>query len=92
MNQVYIYVYPLFILFFSHIGHYRVLSRVPCAIQQVLISNLFYIVKCVHMHIFSFIHLFFIMAIIYNAVMSIGVQLSFQISLFFLQINIREYL
>ena len=44
------------------------------------------------MHIFSFIHLFFIMAIIYNAVMSIGVQLSFQISLFFLQINIREYL
>ena len=29
--------------FFSHIGHYRVLSRVPCAIQQVLISYLFYI-------------------------------------------------
>ena len=26
-----------FLRFFSHIGHYRVLSRVPCAIQQVLI-------------------------------------------------------
>ena len=29
--------------FVSHIGHYRVLSRVPCAIQYVLISYLFYI-------------------------------------------------
>ena len=27
----YIYIYPL--RFFSHIGHYRVLSRVPCIIQ-----------------------------------------------------------
>ena len=25
--------YPLFFRFFSHTGHYRVLSRVPCAIQ-----------------------------------------------------------
>ena len=32
-----------FLRFFSHIGYYRVLSRVPCAIQQVLTSNLFYI-------------------------------------------------
>ena len=29
----YIYIYPLFFRFFSHIGHYRVLSRIPCAIQ-----------------------------------------------------------
>ena len=29
--------------FFSDIGHYRLLSRVPCAIQSVLISYLFYI-------------------------------------------------
>ena len=29
---------PLFFRFFSHIGHYRVLSRVPCAIRQVVIS------------------------------------------------------
>ena len=28
---------------FFHIGHYRVLSRVPCVIQQVLISSLFHI-------------------------------------------------
>ena len=27
------YMYPLFLRFFSHIGHYRILSRVPCAIQ-----------------------------------------------------------
>ena len=32
-----------FVRFFSHIGYYRGLSRVPCAIQQVLTSNLFYI-------------------------------------------------
>ena len=30
-------------IFFPHIGYYRVLSRVPCAIQYVLISYLFYI-------------------------------------------------
>ena len=30
MNQLYIYIYPLFFRFFSHTGHYRVLSRVPC--------------------------------------------------------------
>ena len=29
-------------------SHYRVLSRVPCAIQQVLISYLFYIQQCVY--------------------------------------------
>ena len=44
MIQLYIYIYPLFFRFFSHIGHYRVLSRVMCAIQQVLISYLFYII------------------------------------------------
>ena len=32
-----------FLRFFSHIGHYRVLSRVPCAVQQFLIIYLFYI-------------------------------------------------
>ena len=48
VNQLYIYVYPLFFRFFSHIGHHRILSRVPCAIQQVLISCLFYIQQCVY--------------------------------------------
>ena len=38
------YIYPLFFRFFSHIGHYRVLSRVPCAIQQVLISYLCFLI------------------------------------------------
>ena len=29
--------------FFSHIGYYGALSRVPCAIQQVLVDSLYYI-------------------------------------------------
>ena len=39
-----IHIYVSF-RFVSHIGHYRVLNRVPCAIQSVLIINsyLFYI-------------------------------------------------
>ena len=36
------YMYT-FLRFFFHICHYRVLSKVLCAIQQVLISYLFYI-------------------------------------------------
>ena len=41
---IHIHISTVFFLrFFSHIGHYRVLSRVACAIQQVLISYLFYI-------------------------------------------------
>ena len=39
VNQLYIYIYPLFFRLFSHTHHYRVLSRVPCAIQQVLIRS-----------------------------------------------------
>ena len=34
--------------FFPHIGHYRVLDIIPCAIQYVLISYLFYIQYCVY--------------------------------------------
>ena len=48
VNQLYIYIYPLFFRFFSHIGHYTVLSRVPCAIHQVLVSYLSYIQQCVY--------------------------------------------
>ena len=45
VSQLYIYMYvsPVFFRLFAHIGLYRVLSRVPCAIQQVLISYLFYL-------------------------------------------------
>ena len=50
VNQLHTYIYPLFLRFFSHTGHYRVLSRVPCAIQQVLISYLFYIQQCVYVN------------------------------------------
>ena len=31
-----------FFRFFSHLGHYVVLSSIPYAMQQVLISYLFY--------------------------------------------------
>ena len=41
MNQLYIHLSTLF-RFFSHIGHHRLLSRVPCAIQWALIGYLFY--------------------------------------------------
>ena len=49
-SVIYIYIYPLFFRFFSYTGHYRVLSRVPCAIQQVLISYLFYIQQYVYVN------------------------------------------
>ena len=31
--QPYVYIYPLFSGFPSHLGHHRALSRVPCALQ-----------------------------------------------------------
>ena len=37
-----VYISPLFFGFPSLLGHHRVLSRVPCAIQKVLISYIFY--------------------------------------------------
>ena len=46
-SYIYIYIYPLFFRFFSRMDHYRVLSRVPCAIQVVLISYLLYIYVCI---------------------------------------------
>ena len=38
-----IYLSIIFFRFFSLIGHYKILSIVPCAIQQVLVGYLFYI-------------------------------------------------
>ena len=40
VHQLHIHICPLFFRVFSHTGHYRVLSQVPCASQQVLISYL----------------------------------------------------
>ena len=53
VNQLYVYIYPLFFRFFSHIGHYRVLSRVPCAILLYSRSLLFvcFIYRSVYMSI-----------------------------------------
>ena len=42
VNQLHVYVQPLFFGFPPDLGHHRALSRVPCAIQQVLICYLFY--------------------------------------------------
>ena len=39
--QVYIYMYLFFFKFFSHLGYYRVLTRVPCVIRYVLFGYLF---------------------------------------------------
>ena len=36
-------IYLFFFRFFSHLGYYRILSIVPCAIQQFLVVYLFYI-------------------------------------------------
>ena len=41
MNQSYTYIYPLPLGLPSHSGHHRALSRIPCAIEYVLISSLF---------------------------------------------------
>ena len=48
-----LYIYPLFFRFYSHIGHYRVLSRVPCAILLYSRSLLFvcFIYSSVYMSI-----------------------------------------
>ena len=42
VNQLYVYIHPLFFGFPSHLDHHRVLSRISCAIQSVLIIYLFY--------------------------------------------------
>ena len=57
VNLFSIYINLLFFRFFSHIGHNRVLSRIPCAIQQALINYLFYVysVVLVSVPVFQFI-------------------------------------
>ena len=42
MNQLYVYIHPLFFGFLSPLGHHRALSRAACAVQSVPISCLFY--------------------------------------------------
>ena len=39
--ELYISMYLFFFKFFFHLGYYRILHRVPCAIQWVLVGYLF---------------------------------------------------
>ena len=48
VTQLYIHIQPLYFRFFSHIGHYTLLSSVSCVIQQVLVTHVFYIQQCVY--------------------------------------------
>ena len=48
VNQLYIYIYAVFFRFPSQLGHHTPLSRVSCAMQQVLISYLFYTQQCIY--------------------------------------------
>ena len=50
VNQLHTCIYPLFFRFPSHLGHHGALSRVPCSIQQVLISYLFYTQQCMYVN------------------------------------------
>ena len=62
-------IYPFPVRFFSHIGYYRILSRIPCAIQEVLVIYSFYI--CVHVH--SVIRFFAISwTVAFQAPLSVG--------------------
>ena len=47
-NQPSVYIYPLLFGFPSHLGHHRALSRVPCTIQQALISYVLHIVSIMY--------------------------------------------
>ena len=51
------YIYPLFLRFFSHIDHYRLLSRFSYALYQVLTSYLSFICVCVQSlsHVWLFV-------------------------------------
>ena len=51
VNQSHVYMCPLFFGFPSHLGHHRALSRVPCALQYILISSLFYTQYWYHMYV-----------------------------------------
>ena len=36
-----LYMYLFFFQIFSHLGYYRIVSRVPCVVQYVLVGYLF---------------------------------------------------
>ena len=42
MIQLYIHMSLFFFNVFPHLGYYRILSSIPCAIQEVLVGYPFY--------------------------------------------------
>ena len=50
VNQLHVCIYSLFYRFPSHLGHHGAQNRVCCAIQQVLISYLFYTQQCIYVN------------------------------------------
>ena len=59
MNQlIYIYIYPLFFRFFSHMSHYRILSiEFPVLYRRSLVVICLYIVVYMHQSWFFFFNL-----------------------------------
>ena len=47
-NQLYVYIQLLYFQTSFPLGHHRALNRVPCHIQQVFISYLFYTQQCIY--------------------------------------------
>ena len=47
---IYVYIYIFFFRFFSLVGYYKMLSIVPCAIQQIYVGYLFYIQQYVYVN------------------------------------------
>ena len=41
VSEPYVYIYLLFFGFPSHVGYHRAPSRVPCAVEEALVSSLF---------------------------------------------------
>ena len=53
MTQLHIYVYLFFLKFFSCLGYYRILYRIPCVIQQVIVDYFIQNSVCTIMFYFS---------------------------------------
>ena len=58
MIRLYVHILSSLFRWLSHIVYYRVLSRVPCALQEVLGGYLFYMQECVSVVLFFFIKIF----------------------------------
>ena len=50
-SAIYMYTYPLFLEFPSHLGHHRALNRVPWAIQVLISFHFIYSITSVYVSI-----------------------------------------